>query len=164
MIMHSDFELYLGMSAWNNKMAYRAVNMLAFQHSKPSSWEFVKRDYGVYNDLLDNMMPDMSDFNEEILFGEKSDEKSQNETSVGNSEITEIKSAISRLEDTVNKSSNSAKKMKESLVELFKCLVCLETQPLSFLACPFCGRYLGCFGCTKNLPTDLNHGEADLRR
>jgi len=40
------------------------------------------------------------------------------------------------------------KELKDSSMKaLFRCIVCFEPKPNCFLACHFCGRYLGCYSC-----------------
>ena len=40
---------------------------------------------------------------------------------------------------------------KKFLIRLFKCVICFESSPQSYMACFFCGRYLGCYACISKL-------------
>ena len=55
-----------------------------------------------------------------------------------NNELTEIKDCLK-------------KETLKSLANCFKCLICLEPNGTSFTCCYFCGSFLGCYECLKNI-------------
>ena len=59
-----------------------------------------------------------------------------------------VNSVKACIESTFEKSSTNA---TAAFSGLFKCVICFQSRPNSLYACPFCGRYLGCFSCLSNV-------------
>ena len=56
-------------------------------------------------------------------------------------ELNEIKKEIKNIKKEEKESC------RQNLLNLFKCVVCFESAPNSYMSCPYCGRYLGCYKC-----------------
>ena len=147
----------------------RAIAAERFKDFKPTSYEMIKNDYGIYDLTADE---------ESELFGGLMDKEFDNlvpkdfqkgfknlETSGKNSFLLELKEQqnldtvkdlfCAELNEIKKEIKNIKKEEKEScrqnLLNLFKCVVCFESAPNSYMSCPFCGRYLGCYKCISEL-------------
>ena len=157
----------------------RAIAAERFKDFKPTSYEMIKNDYGIYDLTADE---------ESQLFGELMDKDNliiliicwqfdnlvpkdfqkgfkNLETSGRNSFIQELKEQqnldaakdlfCAQLNEIKKEIQSIQKEEKEScrqnLLNLFKCVGCFESTPNSFMSFPFCGRYLGCYKCISEL-------------
>ena len=60
-------------------------------------------------------------------------------------ELRIVNSVKACIASTLEKSSTN------TTVAFSRLFICFESRPNSFYACPFCGRYLGCFSCLSKV-------------
>ena len=157
------------MENWNDKTIIRAIAAEMFKDFKPSSYEMIKNDYCIFYLTADE---------ESALFGGIMDKEFNNlvlkyfqkgfknlETSGKNSFLLKLKEQQNldtvkdlfyvELNEIKIEIKNIKKEEKEScrqnLLNFFKCVVCFESAPNSYMSCPFCGRYLSCYKCISEL-------------
>ena len=131
----------------------RAIVAEMFKDFKPSSYAMIRNDYGIFDLTADE---------ESELFGGIMDKGFDNlvpkdfqkdfknlETNGNNSFLLELKEQQSvkdlfcaELNEIKKEIKNIKKEEKEScrqnLLNLFKCVVCFESAPNSYMSCPFC--------------------------
>ena len=78
----------------------------------------------------------------------KADKNYYTETRFAEFELRIVISVKACIESTLEKSSTNT---VGAFSRLFKCVICFESRPNSFYACPFCGSYLGCFSCLSKV-------------
>ena len=136
----------------------RAIAVEIFKDFKPSSYEMIKNDYGIYdltadeeNDLfggimdkdLNNLVP--KDFQKDFedietsrknifLLQLKKEKNSDTVKDLFCRELNEIKKEIKNIKMEEKES------YRQKLINLFKCVMCFESAPNNYVSCPFCGR------------------------
>ena len=147
----------------------RAIAAEMLKDFKPSSYEMIKNDYGIF-DLTANGESELfrgimdKEFDNLVPKDFQKDFKNL-ETSGKNSFLLELKEQQSldtvkdlfcaELNEMKEETKNIKKEEKEScrqnILNLFKCVVCFESAPNSYMSCPVCGRYFDCFKCISEL-------------
>ena len=141
----------LGMDHWNNKSLVRVMAIESFKMFKPSAYNLIKADYGDYSEDFDDEFLLSSDWCRNHLtkidkpkMEVEAEKNYYTETRFAEFELRIVNSVKACIESTLEKSSTNT---TVAFSGLFKCVICFESRPNSFYACPFCGRYLGCFSC-----------------
>ena len=73
----------------------------------------------------------------------------ENSDSIGLNDFKDfVNNKVDSLKEEIQQSSNT------KLIQIksaFRCIVCYNSTPNCYMACFFCGRYLGCFNCICRL-------------
>ena len=151
---------FAGISFWNTKTQTRAIASEVYKHYKPSAYNLVKEDYGLYDenmfdDKLLNLFGNGDVFNsyhaaKNVEIGEDLAEKNVEEGKLPNDINNLLDTKFEELKGEFKKITDDSKKVLE-FQSLFRCIVCYSTTPNCYSACVFCGRYLGCYNCICRL-------------
>ena len=143
------------MDHWNNKSLVRAMAIESFKMFKPSAYNLIKADYGDcsgdFDDeflLLSDWCPNHLTKIDKLKMEVEADKNYYTENKFAEFELRIVNSVKACIESTLEKSSTNT---TAAFSGLFKCVICFESRPNSFYACPFCGRYLGCFSCLSKV-------------
>lgn len=120
-----------------------------FANYKPTSYNAIKDDYDLI-ELVES--PQRSELFPELDFSGLGNEDKQSPATMSTTidiDLKALKSSITQLKESVE--SPQHKQAFADLAAVFKCFICLEVSPTNFYSCPFCGRFLGCFNCLKNV-------------
>ena len=167
---------FAGISFWNTKTQTRAIASEVYKHYKPSAYNLVKEDYGLYDenmfdDKLLNLFGNGDVFNsyhaaKNVEIGEDLAEKNVEEGKLPNDINNLLDTKFEELKGEFKKITDDSKKVLE-FQSLFRCIVCYSTTTNCYSACVFCGRYLRCIcrldscpvcrksfkcSCSKKLP------------
>ena len=143
------------MDHWNKKSLVRAMATESFKMFKPSAYNLIKVDYGDcsgdFDDeflLLSDWCPNHLTKIDKLKMEVEADKNYYTENKFAEFELRIVNSVKACIESTLEKSSTNT---TAAFSGLFKCVICFESRPNSFYACPFCGRYLGCFSCLSKV-------------
>ena len=143
------------MDHWNNKSLMQTMAIESFKMFKPSAYNLIKADYGDYSGDFDDKFLLSSDWCPNHLtkidkpkMEVEADKNYYTETRFAEFELCILNSVKACIESILEKISTNT---TVAFSGLFKCVICFESRPNSFYACPFCGRYLGCFSCLSKV-------------
>ena len=151
---------FAGISFWNTKTQIPAIASEVYKHYKPSAYNLIKEDYGLYDenmfdDKLLNLFGNDDVFNsyhsaKNVEIGEDLAEKNVEEGKLLNDIKNLLNTKFEALKGELKNSTGDSKKVLE-FQSLFRCIVWYSTTPNCYSACVFCGRYLGCYNCICRL-------------
>ena len=151
---------FAGISFWNTKTQIRAIASEVYKHYKPSAYNLIKEDYGLYDenmfdDKLLNLFGNDDVFNsyhsaKNVEIGEDLAEKNVEEGKLLNDIKNLLNTKFEELKGELKNSTGDSKKVLE-FQSLFRFIVWYSTTPNCYSACVFCGRYLGCYNCICRL-------------
>ena len=61
--------------------------------------------------------------------------------------VESIKLIVRNAAKDIKSEISKCKSNQASMLDSFRCLICLENKPSKFRVCYHCGRYLGCYEC-----------------
>ena len=147
------FVFFGGISFWNTKTRISAIASEVYKHYKPSEYNLVKEDYGLYDEnMFDEKL--LNIFGNDDVFNnqyttknvEIGDDFAENNVEEGKL-LNDIKNILNtkfeQIKEELKHFTDDSKNVLE-FQSLFWYIVCYSITPNCYSAC---GRYLRCYNC-----------------